>query len=77
MDSPNPREPLWTSTTSCCLPRPTLLERAGVEDLLNGLQLGEVIATTDGAERRIELRGLQIVFGEEAIRRTRPTGVRG
>ena len=50
MDSPKPREPLWTSTTSCCLPRPKLLERPGIKHFLNRLQFGEVVAATDRAQ---------------------------
>ena len=52
MDSPKPREPLWTRTTSCCLPRPKLLERPGIEHLFDRLQLGEVVATAKRAQGR-------------------------
>jgi hypothetical protein len=40
-------------------------ELAGVQDLLDCLQLGEVIAFADGAERRVELRGFKVAFRQE------------
>src|SRR5437016_6010058 len=42
-----------------------LLELVGLENLLDRLQLGEVIAAADRAERRIELRGFEIALGEK------------
>src|SRR6266436_7192316 len=42
-----------------------LLELVGLENLLDRLQLGEVIAAADGAQRRIELRGFEIALSEE------------
>ncbi len=56
---------------------PSRLNSAGVEDLLDRLKFGEVVAAADRAERRVELRGFEIVFGEEVARRIRPTDVRG
>ena len=41
------------------LPEPKLLELVGVENFLDRLQFGEVIAAADGAERGIELRGFE------------------
>lgn len=42
-----------------------VFERGCVENLLDGLQFGEVIATANRAERGIELRGFNILFREE------------
>jgi hypothetical protein len=42
-----------------------LLELVGLDNPLDRLQLGEVIATTDRAQRRIELRGFEIALSEE------------
>src|SRR5213592_3987917 len=42
-----------------------LLELVGLENLLDRLQFGEVIAAADRAQRRIELCGFDIMFSEE------------
>src|SRR5947208_6616039 len=47
------------------LAKAKFLELVGLEDLLNRLELGEVIATADCAQRRIELRGFESALSEE------------
>ena len=42
-----------------------LLELASVEDFLNRLEFGEVVATSERSERLVELRGLEFLFGED------------
>src|SRR6266498_2074183 len=41
------------------------LEFVSVENFLNRLQFGEVVATTNGAECRIEFRGFEFLLNEE------------
>src|SRR5207249_4195190 len=43
-----------------------LLERVSIENFLDRLQFGKVIATTNCAECRIKFRGFEIVFSEKS-----------
>ena len=49
-----------------------LLELVGLENLLDHLQLGEVIAAADRAQRRIKLRGFEIALSEEVAHKLIP-----
>ena len=47
------------------LPDAKSLESGSVEDLFDHLKFSEVVAASDCAERGVEFRGFEVVFGEE------------
>ena len=62
MDSPKPPEPLCTSTTSRCLPRPKSLN--GIKHFINDLQLRKMVAPTKGSQSVVELRGVKFRYSQ-------------